>query len=122
MSGAIHLADPSAFTSIVPHFLPFRTGLVYVSGVAELVCAVGLWRRDRWAGVAAALLLLLIWPANLQDAITAQHAHVMTTKVLLWIRFAAQIPLIWFALQAGLDRQVRPHVALPPDIDHGESQ
>jgi uncharacterized membrane protein len=122
VSGAIHLADPSAFTSIVPHFLPFRTGLVYVSGVAEFVCAVGLWRRDRWAGVAAALLLLLIWPANLQDAITAQHGHVMTTKVLLWIRFPVQIPLIWFALQAGLDRQVRPDVALPPDIDQGESQ
>jgi len=100
VSGVIHLAHPSTFTPIVPHFLPSRTGLVYVSGVAELVCAVGLWRRERWAGVAAAVLLLLIWPANLQDSITAQEGHDLATTVLLWIRFPVQIPLIWCALQA----------------------
>jgi uncharacterized membrane protein len=101
VSGVIHLVDPSTFTSIVPHFLPYPTELVYASGVAELVCAVGLWRRDRWAGIAAAVLLLVIWPANLQDAISAQQGHDMTTKVLTWARFPLQIPLIWFALQSG---------------------
>jgi uncharacterized membrane protein len=101
ISGVIHLAHPATFTSIVPHFLPFPTEIVYLSGVAELICAVGLWRRDRWAGIAAAVLLLAIWPANLQDAITAQQGHDMTTKVLTWARFPLQIPLIWFALQSG---------------------
>jgi len=104
VSGVIHLAHPSTFTSIVPHFLPMRTGLVYASGVAELVCAVGLWRRDRWAGIASAGLLLVIWPANLQDAITAQGGHNVTVKVLTWVRFPLQIPLIWFALQSGKNR------------------
>jgi uncharacterized membrane protein len=99
------LADPSIFTSIVPHVLPFPTGLVYASGVGELVCAVGLWRRDRWAGIAAAVLLALIWPANLQDAITVQQGHDLTSKVLEWVRFPLQIPLIWFALQSGIGRR-----------------
>jgi uncharacterized membrane protein len=97
----VHLADPATFTSIVPHFLPLPTELVYLSGVAELICAVGLWRRDRWAGIAAAALLVIIWPANLQDALTAQQGHVLTTKLLLWARFPLQIPLIWCALQSG---------------------
>ncbi|MGA8295652.1 MAG: hypothetical protein WB770_01255 [Acidimicrobiales bacterium] len=101
VSGVVHLADPAFFAGIVPHFLPLRTALVYVSGVAELICAVGLWSRDRWAGIAAAVLLVVIWPANLQDAITAQRGHDVTTQVLLWIRFPVQIPLIWFALQSG---------------------
>ena len=101
VSGVIHLADPATFTGIVPHFLPLPTELVYASGVAELFCAVGLWRRDRWAGIAAAALLVIIWPANLQDAITAQQGHDVTTQVLLWVRFPVQIPLIWFALQSG---------------------
>ena len=61
----------TAFTSIVPHFLPLATALVYSSGFAELVCAYGLWRRKRWAAVAATALLLAAWPANLQAAITA---------------------------------------------------
>lgn len=102
VSGVIHLADPAIFTSIVPHFLPFPTELVYASGVAELICAVGLWRRLRWAGIAAAVLLVIIWPANLQDAITAQQGHDLMPKVLDWVRFPLQIPLIWFALQSGI--------------------
>ena len=74
---------------------------MYASGVAELVCAVGLWRRDRWAGTASAVLLVAIWPANLQNAITAQHGNNLTLKALTWFRFPLQIPLIWFALQSG---------------------
>ena len=104
VSGVIHLAHPATFTPIVPHFLPLPTELVYASGVAELICAVGLWRQDRWAGIAAAVLLVIIWPANLQDAITTQHGHDLTTKVVDWIRFPLQIPLIWFALQSGRSR------------------
>jgi uncharacterized membrane protein len=105
VSGVIHLVRPATFTSIVPGFLPFPTELVYVSGVAELVCAIGLWRRDRWAGLAAVVLLVIIWPANLQDAISTQQGDDLMSKVLVWARFPLQIPLIWFALQSGR----RPH-------------
>jgi uncharacterized membrane protein len=101
VSGVIHLAHPRTFTGIVPGFLPWPTALVVVSGVAELVCAYGLWRRRRWAGIAAAVLLLVIWPANLQDAITTQRGHDLTSTVLTWVRFPLQIPLIWCALQSG---------------------
>ena len=104
LSGVIHLAHPSTFTPIVPHFLPRPTELVYASGVAELVCAVGLWRLDRWAGIAAAALLVVIWPANLQSAMTAQQGHDLTSQVVNWIRLPLQIPLVWFALQSGRSR------------------
>ena len=97
----IHLAHPSTFTPIVPRFLPYRTALVYASGVAELVCAVGLWRRDRWAGIASAVLLVAIWPANLQDAITTQNGGNLALKIAIWFRLPLQIPLIWFALAVG---------------------
>ncbi len=100
-SGVVHLVHPATFTRIVPTFLPAKTALVYVSGVAELVCALGLWRRDRWAGLAAAALLLAIWPANLQMAINAQRGDDVVTKVEDWVRLPLQIPLIWCALQSG---------------------
>ncbi|HEY5455349.1 MAG TPA: hypothetical protein VIJ96_07760 [Acidothermaceae bacterium] len=103
-SGVVHLLHPVTFTRIVPTFLPAKTALVYVSGVAELACAAGLWRRDRWAGLAAAALLLAIWPANLQMAINAQRGDVLATKVEDWIRLPLQIPLIWCALQSGRRR------------------
>jgi uncharacterized membrane protein len=104
VSGVIHLAHPSTFTPIVPRFLPYRTALVYASGVAELVCAVGLWRRDRWAGIASAVLLVAVWPANLQDAITTQHGANVALKIAIWFRLPLQIPLIWFALHSGRQR------------------
>jgi uncharacterized membrane protein len=101
VSGVIHLFDPKEFTPIVPHFLPFATGLVYASGIAELICAYGLWRRQRWAGLAATALLLAIWPANLQAAVTAQNTDDLTNQVISWIRFPLQIALIWLALRSG---------------------
>ncbi|MGI8751082.1 MAG: DoxX family protein [Acidimicrobiales bacterium] len=107
ISGVVHLVHPTTFTRIVPDFLPAKTALVYASGVAELICAAGLWRRARWAGIAAAVLLVAIWPANLQMAINAQNGHVVATKVEDWIRFPLQLPLIWFALQAGAVRRPR---------------
>lgn len=111
VSGLIHVARPAIFTPLVPRVLPGPTALVHASGVAELICAVGLWRRERWAGIAAAVLLVAIWPANLQSAITAQNGDSQTTKVLNWIRLPLQIPLIWFALQSGRNRRDE----LPPD-------
>ena len=104
VSGVIHLVHPATFTSIVPHFLPFATALVYVSGIAELICAYGLWRRRRWAGLAATALLLAVWPANLQAAITAQQGDNVRDQLISWIRFPLQIPLIWLALQSGRSR------------------
>ncbi len=101
VSGVIHLFDPKVFTPIVPQLLPFSTGLVYASGVAELICAYGLWRRQRWAGIAAAALLVAIWPANLQAAVTAQDGGELSKQVISWTRFPLQIPLIWLALRPG---------------------
>lgn len=98
ISGVVHLAHPKTFTAIVPHFLPWATGLVYASGAAELICAFGLWRRQRWAGIAAVALLVVVWPANLQDALSARH---VVPQVLLGIRFPLQIPLMWCAWQSG---------------------
>ena len=44
-SGVVHLVRPEVFEGIVPHVLPAAAGLVYVSGVAELLCAAGCSRR-----------------------------------------------------------------------------
>jgi uncharacterized membrane protein len=111
VSGTVHLVHPTTFTSIVPHFLPLRTEFVYASGVAELVCAIGLWRRDRWAGLASAALLVLVFPANVQGAITSQEGNHLSSQVIGWARLPLQLPLIWCALQAA---RAAPEVAEPP--------
>ena len=70
-SGVVHLVRPEVYEGIVPHVLPHRRGLVYASGVAELLCAAGLLvpSTRRPAGWASAALLVAVFPANVQMSI-----------------------------------------------------
>src|SRR6478752_2365687 len=101
LSGTIHLVRPSVFTPLIPDFLPAPTAVVYASGVAELVCAYGLFTRRRWAGPASVALLLAVWPGNLQMAIDATNDHGLDSPQALgaWVRMPLQLPLMWMAMQ-----------------------
>ena len=106
-SGTLHLVRPQVFETIVPRQLPAPRGLVYASGVAELVCAAGLLhpRTRKAAGWASAALLVAVFPANLQMVVTegkrasrgtgSRGKHVATL-----VRLPVQIPLIRTALKA----------------------
>lgn len=104
VSGVVHLLRPGVFTPMVPDILPAHRLLVYVSGVAELLCAAGLgWRRTRrLAGWASVGLLAAVFPANLTMAVDAWTSwrdddasgqYVAATL----IRLPLQLPMIWWA-------------------------
>lgn len=106
-SGVLHLVRPQIFETIVPRQLPERRGLVYVSGVAELTCAAALLhpRTRKAAGWASAALLVVIFPANVQMALTeGKRANRGTgsrgKQVATLARLPLQIPLIRTALKA----------------------
>src|SRR5215210_2554741 len=71
-AGVAHFKNPEFFDDIVPHALPGsgRTW-TYVSGVAELACAVAVARpaTRRTGGLAAAALFVAVFPANVQMAV-----------------------------------------------------
>lgn len=72
VSGVIHLVRPETFEPIIPTPLrPWARALVLVSGVAELACAAGLLhpRTRSAAGLASAVLLVAVWPANAQMSV-----------------------------------------------------
>ncbi len=98
-SGVIHLIKPSVFTRVVPRALPAKRGLVYASGLAELACAAGLVRRDRWAPGASVALLVAVWPANLQMALDSGGERAVV-QVVTWARMPLQVPMMWAACQA----------------------
>ena len=70
-SAGVHLLRPQSFASIMPRAIPqeHHTNLIYASGVAELICAIGLFRRTRWAGPASVAVLAAVFPANVQMAL-----------------------------------------------------
>ena len=62
-SGITHLVRPQVFESMMPRLIPVRhhRALIYVSGAAELVCAVGLVRRTRWASPLSIAVLAAVF-------------------------------------------------------------
>ncbi len=109
-SGVTHLAKPEVFEPLVPNSLPRRRELVYVSGVAELVCAAGLLhpRTRRLAGWASAVLLVAILPGNVQMSANhgkrAQRTQTTGAKAMFAgtiARLPLQLPLIRTALKAA---------------------
>ena len=103
-SGTLHLVRPVIFEPIVPDALPAPRALVYLSGVAELACAVGLaWRRTRVvAGWAAAVLLVAIFPANITMSVHAWQDWQAGDVSGLYlagtlVRLPLQLPMIWWA-------------------------
>jgi len=106
-SGTMHLVRPELFEPTVPRRLPAPRGLVYASGVAELVCAAGLLhpRTRTTAGWVSAALLVCVFPANIQMALTENRRTARGTgsqgrRAALLLRLPLQVPLVRTALKA----------------------
>ena len=109
-SGTLHLVRPQVFEPIVPPQLPEPRKVVEVSGVAEIVCGLGLLnpKTRRIAGLASAALLVGVFPANVQMSVdagkranrkrTAKAAGFFAGTV---ARLPLQMPMIKVALRAG---------------------
>jgi uncharacterized membrane protein len=104
-SGVIHLVAPQVYRGIMPPWLPVPDQLILVSGVAEILGGLGLllvhWRRA--AAVGLIVLLLAVFPANIQMLLNSisQHESWMRQTV-LWLRLPLQPLLIWLVWRAGL--------------------
>ena len=103
VSGVLHLVRPTAYAALIPPFLPAPGAIIALSGVAELICAVGLASRQRWAGPFSAALLVAVFPGNVWFAVAASADPSASTMLVAgsWLRLPLQAPLIWAALQAA---------------------
>ncbi len=107
MAGALHFLSPSAYERIMPPNLPFHRELVYLSGALEIAGGLGLLdeRTRRSAGIGLVLLLVAVWPANVQMLLDAQAARKPPWWVaLLWARLPVQFVLIAWVWRASRSR------------------
>lgn len=105
-TGVLHFLVPKPYDGLIPSWLPGSARVwVYGSGIAELACAAGiaLPRTRRPAATATALLLVAVFPGNIEMAV---HPGGVPRWVAL-ARLPLQIPLVLWALQvrraSGLD-------------------
>jgi len=95
VSGTFHLIAPAQFMPLLPDWTPYPLVLVYLSGIAELLAAIGLIAKLRWAPIFTGLVLLAVWPANWWVAIEATNNAEIATAVIAWLRLPLQLPLIY---------------------------
>lgn len=102
-SGTVHLVRPETFMPLMPDVVPAHREVIYASGVAELVCAVGLLhpRTRRLAGLASAAVLVGVFPGNVKMAVDAMRTKSTTFKAVSLARLPLQLPMIRAALRAA---------------------
>lgn len=100
VTGILHLVIPGYFVAAVPPYLPAPAALVALSGVAEIAGGVGMLLR-RWraaAGIGLMLLLIAVFPANVEMLRQARARDASAWyQAALWIRLPVQALLIWIA-------------------------
>ena len=76
VTGISHFAGMrDALIAMVPPWLPSAAALVTVTGILELLGAAGLLVRPTriWAAIGLGLMLIVMFPANVHLALTAEH-------------------------------------------------
>jgi len=95
---------------IVPPFLPFPGALVYLTGVLELLGALGLvLTATRWlAGIGLTALFVAMLPANIYEAVADVSFANGQAPSPLWQRIPEQILYIGVALWAARSADSTP--------------
>ncbi len=101
VAGFGHFVIPSFYLAMMPPWLPAHLLLVQLSGVAEIAGGVGLLvpRFRRAAGIGLILLLVAVFPANIQMLLNARAAG--TPETALWVRLPFQVLFIWWVWVAS---------------------
>ncbi|MBD7908199.1 DoxX family protein [Sporosarcina gallistercoris] len=98
-AGIGHFLLEPFFIQAMPEWVPFRKAIVYISGVVEILLALGLFlkpTRER-AGVLIAIFLVVVFPVNVYMALTPENFDLPPAA--LWIRLPLQVVLIWWVLK-----------------------
>jgi len=102
-AGIAHFVELDAFLLLVPSWIPWPTGVVWITGLMEVAFGAALvlapeGDRRRAVGVALAGFLVVVFAGNVSQAVSGVDVFGLDTDVERWGRLAFQPPLIAGAL------------------------
>jgi uncharacterized membrane protein len=105
LSGSFHLINPGVFQALVPPVLGGQNFWIFLSGILEIICAIGLLTKQKWAPKFTAFILLVIWVGNWWYAIDVTFNLESSWFLIIgsWLRLPLQIPLIQWALRTPVN-------------------
>ena len=104
-AGANHFIHPAPYLAMMPSYLPAPAALVWISGAAEVLGGMGvLYSRTRVpAGWGLMLLLVAVFPANLNAALHGWPGHRLPAWI-MWVRLPFQLLLLRWVYQVCISR------------------
>lgn len=104
-AGVVHFVSTEAFFGQLPPWVPARSTVIWVSGAVEIVLGLALAfappDRRPAVGWALAALFVLVFPANVYQAVAGTDAFGLDSDLARWGRLLAQPVLIVWALWAS---------------------
>jgi uncharacterized membrane protein len=114
-AGIAHFRRPDAYLPMMPDYLPWHEQLIFLSGLAEVLCGLGLLlpptrRLAAWGTIA---LLVAVFPANIHVALhdVPLFGARQGAGALNWVRLPFQAVLIAWAW--WYTREDRPRASAP---------
>lgn len=110
VTGVAHFLYPKGMVLMLPEFIPFKTELVYFTGIIEMSAALGLL-IPRFLKLTAWLLIvffIMILPANIYAAL--KHVNIRTAAFdgdgtrYLWFRIPLQVFFITWTYYFGIKK------------------
>ena len=108
VAGAYHFISPKTYLPLMPAYLPWHLGLIYLSGAAEMLGGIGIglrkWRRLAGWGLIA--LLVAIFPANVHMLMAeVPLAGKSVPEWIYWLRLPLQAVLIGWVYWSAVRRE-----------------
>ena len=105
LMGALHFTHAEVFVSVVPNYLPAPLVLVYVSGICEIACGLGLLFESTRTLAAWGLMALYVavFPANVHMALHPDlplagiPPDLRPSAIGLWLRLPFQLVFAYWA-------------------------
>jgi uncharacterized membrane protein len=94
-----HFVRTEPMAEMLPPAVPYRTELIYITGVFELLGAIGVWipRLTRIVGLLLIIMLLGLLPANIYSALNrVEFGGHGSGPLYLLVRVPFQLFAIWW--------------------------
>jgi uncharacterized membrane protein len=94
-----HFISTEGMAAMIPPAVPYRIELIYLTGILELLGAVGVWipRLTRLTGLLLILMLIGLLPANVYSAINRiDFGGHGAGPAYLFVRVPFQLFVIWW--------------------------
>lgn len=115
LAGAMHFARPDFYRPMMPPYLPAHDALIFLSGVGEVLCGLGVLfpptrKLAAWGTIA---LLVAVFPANIHVAVNDVPVFGATEGAgpIGFVRLPLQLVLIawaWWYTRDEQPRSLRP--------------